>query len=165
MGFLSNDESRQAIARGLEALNVTSVPPQAVAALAKGAMNFPQHINGHIRAAAEVVMERGDLESSGHVQEALERGAAARVAYYNTCLRAMDDSSSILPLVGHLIDTGADVVSRMDAAAVLGADSRAILDDAMRHGVLTQDELGSVSFGIPSFGSYLKQRLKQRPSV
>lgn len=160
LGFLSDDESRQAIARGLEALNVTTAPPQAVAALAKGAMNFPQHINGHIRAAAEVVAERGDLKSGRNVREALNRGTAARVAYYNMRLRAMDDSSLLLPLVGHMIDTGVDVVPRARAVAVLGADSRALLEDAMRHGVLIQDELGSVSFGIPSFGSYLKQRLK-----
>ena len=85
----------------------------------------------------------------------MRQGDADRESYYEMRLWAVDEPERLLPLVAHMIHTGRDVVDAASAKAALG-DAVPVIDAAVAHGVLTQGPKGDLSFGIPSFASYMK---------
>ena len=154
LGLLSRDETREAISKGVQALGA-DIPHTATESLAAASMDFPQHVNGYIRAAVEVCRERGGLESEDNLREAHRRGDMARVVYCEYRLAAMERADRLLPLVGHMMNSGQDAVGQSEARAILHDDGE-LIDSAVAHGVLTQSPRGDLSFAIPSFANYME---------
>ena len=131
------------------------IPHTATESLAAASMDFPQHVNGYIRAAVEVCRERGGLESEDNLREAHRRGDMARVVYCEYRLAAMERADRLLPLVGHMMNSGQDAVGQSEARAILRDDGE-LIDSAVAHGVLTQSPRGDLGFAIPSFANYME---------
>ena len=155
LGLLSRDETREAISEGVRALGA-DIPDTATESLAAASMDFPQHVNGYIRAAVEVCRERGGLESEDNLREAHRRGDRSRIAYYEHRLAAMERADRLLLLVGHMMNSGRDAVDQSEARAVLRDDGE-LIDFAVAHGILSQNPRGELSFAIPSFANYMKE--------
>ena len=60
---------------------------------------------------------------------------------------------------------GTEALTWLDAAVATqrtpSVDGDAAIDDAVRHGVLTEDEEGNLSFGIPSFHGHMQEQLER----
>ena len=158
LGPLSESDAIDAVAGNLEIMGHLSnamVSERSVAALAQASFGFPQHIRGYLKGADAAVRKYGHLEDVA-LQYALRQGDANRRGYYELRLGAVENPARLLPLVAHMLDTGQDVVDPISAKAVLRDDAE-VVDAAVAHGVLTQSPRGDLSFGIPSFASYMQE--------
>ena len=151
---LSADETVEAVYHGLHNIGV-DVSEAAAGTFAEAAMRFPQHVHGHIEAARDVYRERGEIDSPEAVAEVLERGRKSREDYYIGRMGAMGRANRLYPLVERMAGSGAESVTREGAESVVGAEA---VNAAVRHGVMTEDEDGVLSFGIPSFHGYMVRR-------
>ena len=159
---LAADEAEEAIGQGLRKLGC-GAPDEAVQALGKASHGFPQHIHGYIKAAQKAYERHGRLEGEA-LKEALAAGDAARVRYYEG--RLGDDLlKPMLSIVAEMDRRGASEIDKDEAkhcADAAGLDGKVAVDDAVQHGVLTLDADGFVSFGMPSFHEYLREKLALR---
>lgn len=152
--LLTTQETVEAIYHGLRNIGV-DVSEATAGRFAEAAMRFPQHVHGHIEAARDVFRERGEVDSPDAVAKVLERGGKSREDYYVGRMSAMGRANRLYPLVEHMEGGAAQSVTLEQAEAVVGADAVAA---AVRHGVMTEGEDGVLSFGIPSFHSYMVRR-------
>lgn len=164
LGPLSEPESFEAIDQGLLALG-HEVPKTSAQALATASMGFPQHIHGYLAGACEAISRHGCLAEGAPLSEALAAGDRARVAYYEGRLRLMSNSRAMLALVGAMNQRQENFLD-MDAATKAldeaSFDGAAIAREAIEHGVLTRNARSELSFGIPSFHSYMQEWLYSR---
>ena len=156
--LLTAEETVEAIYHGLRNIGV-DVSEATAGRFAGAAMRFPQHVHGHIEAARDVYCERGEVDSPDAVAEVLERGGKSREDYYVGRMSAMGRANRLYPLVERMEGSAAQSVTLEEAEAVVGADAVAA---AVRHGVMTEGEDGVLSFGIPSFHSYMVRRAAER---
>lgn len=151
LGLLSADETVEAVYHGLTNLGV-DVSEDTAKKLAKAAMRFPQHVHGHLAAALNVYEQRGEVNSSDALAEALKKGCQAREDYYVDRMSAMGKADELYPLAEHMAAYDVEVVPQATAESIVGSDT---VDAAVRHGVLSVQEDRLLSFGIPSFRSYM----------
>ena len=152
LGLLSQDETLEAVYRGLANLGV-ELTEDTAKALAEASMRFPQHVHGHIEAAYNVHRKRGEIDSPKAVAETLAMGREARDEYYRGRIGAMGAGAyTLYPLVEHMADAQLEDITRPRAESILGKD---IVGAAVEHGVLSVDDHGLLSFGIPSFRAYM----------
>ena len=154
---LSESEAQDAIGHNMQAMG-HDMPEPCVVALAKASYGFPQHIHGYLAGAVNAIAEHGRLDAGPSMQTALAAGHRARIDYYQGRLNLMRGIKPILALVDimdrHAVDAMAieDATQALDEAHFDGTDA---IDKAIFHGVLSKDPLGQVSFGIPSFHTYM----------
>ena len=153
---LPDDDALDAIKGNMQALGHV-IPEPCADALAKASQGFPQHIHGYLAAALQAIDEHGGLAEGPALESALQAGHQARADYYDSRLRLLQ---GINPCNAGRRDgsTGASALAIEDAVRELDTDGfngREALDKAIAHGVLAEDPLGAVSFGIPSFHGYV----------
>ena len=160
---LARGETKEAIVRGAERYGIVVGDEQAEA-LAARAMDFPQHIHGYLQGIIRAAAGREGEPSASEVAAAVMHGDSARTAYYEERCRGMAHPN-LMPALASAMQT-ADVkkLSWPYAVQVLEAqgaeDPEAVIDSAMRHGVLTRSAEHEVSFGIPSFHDFMCARAK-----
>ena len=161
---LHPDESVAAIYHGLHRIGV-DINEDVAQALAEASMNFPAHVHSYIEAAATVFDERDDVNSDFAMSRILMMGKKSREKYYDGRLRAVAKISRLYPLVEHLTANNTTVIPLQAASSII--DNGAI-EDAVKHGVLSVDYQDVLSFGIPSFQTYMQElahRYRQRFGV
>ena len=155
---LARSETREAIERGLQRLDITPSAEQ-IEVLAAQAMDFPQHIHGYLEGVWEAMAGRSGAPGEREFEVAVRRGDEARAAFYEQRLRGTLDAETIPGLAVAMDRQQIRELRWKEAAAVLaemGAeDPDAALQSALEHGVLTTDPRRRVSFGIPSFHDYM----------
>ena len=155
LGLLSLDEAIEAVYRGLANLNV-EVSEATAKVLAGASMRFPQHVRGHIEAACIVNERRGVVDSPQALAEALEIGRQARERYYDGRLNAMGgEAYTLYPLVKHMDEWAIENLPRSEVESIIG---QGVADAAIQHGVLAKSEHGLLSFGMPSFHTYMARK-------
>ena len=124
--------------------------------LAEASMDYPQHIHCYVKGALTAIDRYGAFDTSRALELALELGDEARKRYY----RARLENARVQPLI--------DLVRRLDAMGeagpvplevaeeAVGGDGAAIIESAIRHGVLTRTFPDQVDFGIPSFRDFIR---------
>ena len=124
--------------------------------LAEASMDYPQHIHCYVKGALTAIDRYGAFDTSRALELALELGDEARKRYY----RARLENARVQPLV--------DLVRKLDAMGeagpvpldvaeeAVGGDGAAIIENAIRHGVLTPIFPDQVDFGIPSFRDFIR---------
>lgn len=159
---LSVGETKEAIGQGLRKLGCRA-SDETVQALGEASHGFPQHIHGYIKAAQRAHERHGHLENAA-LKEALAAGEEARVRYYEG--RLGDDLlKPMLSVVAEMDRHGLSEIDKDEAercADAAGMDGKTAVNDAVQHGVLTLNADGFVSFGIPSFHQYLREKLALR---
>ena len=154
---LPHDDALDAIEGNMQALG-HGIPEACAEALAKASQGFPQHIHGYLAAAIQAIEERGGLNEGASLQAALQAGHQARTDYYDSRLRLLQGIKPMQTLAGMMDQRGESALAIKDAVLELdtaGFNGREALDKAIAHGVLAEDPLGAVSFGIPSFHGYV----------
>ena len=152
LGLLSQDETVEAVYQGLANLGV-ELTEDTARTLADAAMRFPQHVRCYIEAAYYVYEKRGEIDSPKAVAETLETGREAREDYYLGRIESMGGGAyTLYPLAEHMADAQVEDVTRPNAESIIGKD---VVDAAVEHGVLSVDDHGLLSFGIPSFRAYM----------
>ena len=157
LGALPEHEAREAVERGMAALG-HAISECAVQSLAKASLGFPQHIHGYLAGAREAIAKHGHLDGCAALQDALKAGDQARAAYYDQRLGTLVDPGSVRPLVEAMVEQDRTSLGRREAvltANKAGIDGENVVAEAIARGVLTPDSRGDVSFGIPSFHSYM----------
>ena len=155
---LSGAESHQAIYHGLRKLGV-AVAEDVAERFAAASMGFPQHIQMHIDAARRIHNEGRDVNAPKAVDDVLGMGRQAREDYYSGRLMAMrGGAEKLVPLVECMVEREADAIAYDEAESMVGSE---VLNAAVQRGVLTQDELGLLSFGIPSFRTYMIRQVQR----
>ena len=157
---LSRHDAIAAFSETLARLGHNEAPSESLEALADASHGFPQHINGYLEGAHDALTRYGQLQGEA-LAEALQHGARRRVAYYNKRLSAAHSRKPMMALAAAMERTQKTRLEYHDAKNVLieagfGADE---LDAAIAHGSLTCDDEDHVSFGIPSFHTYMKHLL------
>ena len=158
---LSQDDTADAFRGTFEALGVDAVvPSNAVKALAEASHGFPQHINGYLAGAALAIGKHARLNGPA-LDEALRHGDERRIDYYKACLSNARIHMPMVAVVARMERTGDEVLKYEDARDALERTGygESELDAAVQHGALTLDADNRVSFGIPSFHSYMTQLL------
>ena len=164
LGPLSEPETFEAIDQGMLALG-HEVPKASAQALATASMGFPEHIHGYLAAACEAISRHGCLAEGAPLSAALAAGDRARAACYEGRLRLMSNSRVMLALVGamnHRQQNFLDLDAATKALDEASFDGGAIVREAIEHGVLTRNARSELSFGIPSFHSYMQEWLDSR---
>ena len=155
---LSHDDACDAIEGNLDAMGhlcTYDVPRASTTALATASFGFPQHIRGYLQGADTALRKHGHLQGAA-LQEAVSIGDAARAAYYDLRLRAMDvEASKLFPLVEHMESSQLKNVTRGFAEQLLG---ERVVDAAMEHGILVDGDRDTMEFAIPSFRTYMIDR-------
>ena len=154
---LPDDDALDAIKGNMQALG-HGVPEACSEALAKASQGFPQHIHGYLAAALQAIDEHGALAEGPALDSALQAGHQARADYYDSRLRLLQGIKPMQTLAGAMDQRGTTTLAIEDAVLELdtaGFNGREALDKAIVHGVLAEDPLGAVSFGIPSFHGYV----------
>ena len=163
LGPLSPAEAFEAVYDGLLALG-HDVPAPCAEELARASMGFPQHVHGYLAGACETISRHGGLTKGAPLTEALAIGDKARIAYYEGRLRLMSNSRAMLAVIGAMAERGND---RLDLDATTKAlvdasfDGPSVVQEAIEHGVLTRNARSELSFGIPSFHSYMEDWLQE----
>ena len=158
LGLLSQDETVEAVHHGLANLGV-EVSEDTAEALADASMRFPQHVRGHVEAACVANERLGEVDSPQALAEALEIGQQARERYYDGRINAMGgEAYALYPLVEHMDERAVESLPRSEVESVIG---KSVADAAIKHGVLAQGEHGLLSFGIPSFHTYMARRAEE----
>ena len=154
---LPDDDALDAIKGNMQALG-HAIPEACANALAKASQGFPQHIHGYLAAALQAIDEHGGLAEGPALESALQAGHQARADYYDSRLRLLQGIKPMQTLAGAMAQRGTSALAIEDAVLELdkaGFNGREALDKAIVHGVLAEDPLGAVSFGIPSFHGYV----------
>ena len=154
---LSPDESVAAIYHGLHHIEV-EVDEDSAQTLADASMNFPAHVHGYIEAAATVFDERGEINSDLALSQTLALGKEFRERYYDGRVKAAGKINRLYPLVEHLFANNFTVIARETAASMVDDST---IDSAIQHGVLLIDHQDLLSFGIPSFQTYMQEQAQQ----
>ena len=161
LGPLPPSEALLAVERNLLALVAHEVPKPSLEALAAASHGFPQHIHGYLAAAVAAIAKHGHLDEGPSLAEALAAGDQARADYYNDRLAMLPDQDAMLAVVGAMRALGRDSLRMKEASEALddaSYDGAATVREAIAHGILTADDEGALSFGIPSFHSHVMQR-------
>ena len=138
------------------------IPHTCVQALAEESMGFPQHIHGYLAGACGAISLHGRLLEGPSLSEALAVGEKARVAYYEGRLRLMSNSRAMLAVIGAMNERGVrflDIDAARKALGEASFDGAAVVREAIEHGVLARNARSELSFGIPSFHSYMQDWL------
>ena len=154
-------DAADAFRGNFKALGVdTVVPPKTVTALAQASHGFPQHINGYLKGAALAIGKHGRLNGPA-LGEALRHGDERRVDYYKACLSNARSHTPMMAIVARMEHAGAEALKYEEARDALARSGygESELDAAVQHGALTLDADNRVSFGIPSFHSYMTHLL------
>ena len=154
---LPDDDALDAIKGNMQALG-HAIPEACADALAKASQGFPQHIHGYLAAALQAIDEHGGLAEGPALESALQAGHQARADYYDSRLRLLQGIKPMQTLAGAMDQRGTTKLAIEDAVLELdkaGFNGKEALDKAIVHGVLAEDPLGAVSFGIPSFHGYV----------
>ena len=166
LGSLSRAEACEAIALGMDAME-RPIDERCVVALAEASFGFPQHIHDYLEGACEAIEKHGALDSDAALAAALEIGHQKRIDYYNDRLGTLAPRhrTAMLGVAAAMRDSRSEKLAWLDAAAATekteGVQDDAAIDDAVHHGVLTEDEEGDLSFGIPSFHSHMQRQLER----
>ena len=112
------------------------------------------------RLAAETlgVPKHGRLEEGPALQAALATGNQARIDYYQGRLSLLRGIQPMLALVDVMDKQNVDALAIENATQALddaNFNGAVAIERAIAHGVLSEDPLGNVSFGIPSFHTYM----------
>ena len=160
---LPPSEALLAIEQNLLALVGHKVPKPCAEALATASHGFPQHIHGYLAGAVDAIAKHGHLdEGSSSLADAIAAGDRARVDYYNARLNMLSDQDAMLAVVNAMRERHRDSLRMREAVEALddeSYDGAATVREAVAHGVLTTDDEGALSFGIPSFHNHMLQRL------
>ena len=154
---LSEDDTADAFRGSFEALGVAAVvPPKAAKALADASYGFPQHINGYLEGAALAISKHGRLNGPA-LDDALLHGDKRRIDYYKACLSNARSHMPMIAVVAEMERTGDKTIKYEEARDALEQSGygEAELEAAVQHGSLTLDADNGLSFGIPSFHSYM----------
>ena len=152
LGLLSHDETVEAIHHGLANVGV-DINEDVAEKLANAAMRFPQHVHAHIKAACDVHERRGEVDSPQALAEVLKMGRQARERFYVGRINAIGgEAYTLYPLAEHMANKRLSDLTRPEAESIIGKDTVAA---SIEHGVLTKGEHGLLSFGVPSFRSYM----------
>ena len=168
LSSLSADETQEAIRENVAAIAGVVLSEDCAAKLAAASQGFPQHIHAYVASAVEVVRKQGHCSEGATLEEALRRGDARRADYYldRIASMGMNDPIGAMGSVAAALDKrGADAMSADDAIAVLSGgqhDGEAVVEAAVARGVLARKRDGTVGFGIPSFQSFLLEKLRER---
>ena len=156
--LLSQEEAVEAVYHGLANLGV-DVSEQTAEALADASMRFPQHVRGHVEAACIVNERHGEVDCPRALAEALEIGRQSRERYYDGRVNAMGgEAYTLYPLVKHMDERAVENLPRSEVESVI---DKSVADAAIKHGVLAQGEHGLLSFGIPSFHTYMAHKAEE----
>lgn len=165
LGNLSDDAAADAIEHGLDRVG-RNIPRQRALELAAPTFGFPQHVHGHLAAAGGVYDRHGALVTDEQIAEAKQIGAQKRTIYYDSRLESIQHSRKrvcLTALVKRMTSRKETVLDRCeaeDALAEVVDDGPAFVDEAIARGVLTANPLGDLTFGIPSFHSYMVTRVQ-----
>ena len=156
--LLSQEEAVEAVYHGLANLGV-AVSEDTAKTLADASMRFPQHVRGHVEAACIANERHGEVDSPQALAEALEIGRQSRERYYDGRINAMGgEAYTLYPLVEHMDERAVENLPRSEVETVI---DKSVADAAIKHGVLAQGEHGLLSFGIPSFHSYMARKAEE----
>lgn len=107
----------------------------------------------------ETMRGRTGAATDEDLEAALGHGHKARIAYYDSRLFGVPDAD-VLPALADAMGKSERALSWKDAlrlSAQHGAEApESTLQDAVERGVLTVDKYRRLSFGIPSFHSYMR---------
>lgn len=159
---MSDAQAREAIDGNMQALGHDVGGPCA-AALAKASYGFPQHVHGYLEGALQAIDKHGALDVGAPLDDALAAGNKARVDYYNARLGMLADRDAVFPVVRAMAEGKCGSLPRAEAALAVDQaryDGRHTIEQAIRHGVLTLDDEGCLSFGIPSFHTHMGRLLR-----
>ena len=148
----------------LDRLGHGDVPAPSLEALAQASHGFPQHVNGFLEGAHKALLQHGHLTGEA-VEEALAHGRGRQVSYYEGRLAGGNSHAPMRAVVRAMERTGVTALRYREAKQMLaqaGFEDDA-LETAIAHGALTLSG-EDVSFGIPSFHSYMKQLLAREQS-
>ena len=165
-------EAEEAIGIGLQNLG-HRVQGDAVARLAAASQGFPHHVWCYLAGAESAIETHGGLAAEEALRQALDEGGKRRVDYYWDRLRSMEHSTPgafqpMLAVVAAMVGKGDVRLAYREAIAAVGTqtaageDASAILDNALAKGVLTRERTGALSFGIPSFHTFMQDQLAHR---
>ena len=158
LDLLSQGEAIEAVYHGLANLGV-EVSEGTAKELADASMRFPQHVRGHLEAACIVNERHGGVNSPQALAEALEIGRQSRERYYDGRINAMGgEAYTLYPLVKHMDERAVENLPRSEVETVI---DKSVADAAIKHGVLAQGEHGLLSFGIPSFHTYMARKAEE----
>ena len=162
---LAHEDAVEAFALGMEALRRPIDESQA-RLLAAESQGFPQHIHGYLSGACTVYDARGSLQPPGAFDAALALGREARQAFYDRRLNSLPDRDAMRPIIDAMVAADTNALTRRQAAVAVaaahGGDGVAAVDGAIAHGVLSVDDQGMLSFGIPSFHLYMRDQERHR---
>ena len=168
LGSLSADEAREAIRENVAAIAGEDLSDDCVAKLAAASHGFPQHIHAYVAGAVEVIRKQGHCREGPSLDEALKRGDARRSNYYLDRIASTgmnDPIGAIGHIVAKLAERGADAMLIDDAIAAFDDtkhDGEAVVEAAIARGVLARQRDGTVGFGIPSFQTFMLEKLRER---
>lgn len=161
LGKLSQPETEEAVAKGVAAAGV-EVPEAAAKSLAAASMGFPHHVHGYVAGAMDAFGQNDRPNAEAALRQALARGDANRVQFYESRLTAMAVPDAMHHLAAAMDEDQVErSLSPVQATAVLRThlapevDAAEVLRSAVEKGVLTAAPDGYVSFGIPSFHDYM----------
>ena len=156
--LLSQEEAIEAVYCGLANLGV-EVSEDTAKALADASMRFPQHVRGQLEAACIVAEQYGAVDSPQALAEALKLGRQARVYYYEGRINAMGgEAYTLYPLVKHMDERAVGSLPRGEVESIIG---KSVAAAAIKHGVLAKGTHGLLSFGIPSFHTYMARKAEE----
>ena len=168
LGSLSPDEAREAIRENVAAIAGEDLSDDCVAKLAAASHGFPQHVHAYVAGAVEVIRRLGHCREGASLEEALKRGHARRTNYYLDRIASTgmnDPIGAIGHIVAKLEDRGVDAMLIDDAIAAFDDtkhDGEAVVEAAIARGVLARNRDGTVGFGIPSFRTFMLEKLRER---
>ena len=159
---LNDRDTRAAFRENLRVFGHRDIPTQSMDALVEASHGFPQHVRGYIE-GVDIALKQCRRLDGPALDTALRHGDELRVAHYNQRLDARRSRNPMLALASIMRDSGRQTLDIDDAKAVVvaaGHDGEAV-DAGIESGALTLLH-GDVSFGIPSFHSYMLDLLRQR---
>lgn len=165
LGNLSEEAAADAIEHGLDRLG-RNIPRHRALELAAPTFGFPQHVHGHLVAACDVYDRHGALATDDQIARARDLGARKRTVYYDSRLESIQHAQKrfcLTALVERMTSLGETVLDRREAESALAEivdDGAAFLDETIAKGVLTANSLGGLTFGIPSFHSYMVDQVQ-----
>ena len=168
LGALSAAEAREAIRENVAAIAGAVLADECVAKLATASHGFPQHVHAYVAGAVGVVRKFGHCSEGPPLAEALRRGDGRRSDYYLDRLASMDVNDPIGAMayvVAALRRHGTGAMLADDAIAAFEGtkhDGQTVIETAIARGVLVQHRDGNVGLGIPSFETFLREKLRER---
>ena len=171
LGALAAAEAQEAIRENVAAIAGAVLADECVARLAAASHGFPQHVHAYVAGAVGVVRKVGACGEGPPLEDALRRGDARRESYYLDRLASMgmhDPIGAMAPVLAALATHGADAMLVDDAIATFEGSKHegdAVIETAIARGVLVQHRDGRVGFGIPSFETFLQEKLRERDAL